>query len=118
MLPAVGISKPAVRRSRVVLPQPDGPSSVKNSFCRIVTETLSNATTASGPAPNVLVTFLASTAGIPVKIHLSLTASRDAAQPCLLRFLLFFSLYGNIVSGQSTNCFINNRHGLAVGINA
>ena len=32
------------------------------------------------------------TAGNPVKIHLSLTASCDAAQPCLLRFLLFFSL--------------------------
>ncbi len=25
MLPSVGISKPAMRRSKVVLPQPDGP---------------------------------------------------------------------------------------------
>ena len=29
--PAVGISKPASMRSSVVLPQPDGPSSAKNS---------------------------------------------------------------------------------------
>ena len=31
MRPASGSSKPAMRRSVVVLPEPDGPSSVKNS---------------------------------------------------------------------------------------
>ena len=31
MLPPVGCSKPAIMRSVVVLPQPDGPSIVKNS---------------------------------------------------------------------------------------
>ena len=33
--PASGCSKPARMRSSVVLPQPDGPSSAKNSFSRI-----------------------------------------------------------------------------------
>ena len=31
MAPLSGVSKPAIMRSRVVLPQPDGPSSAKNS---------------------------------------------------------------------------------------
>ena len=31
MRPSVGVSKPASMRSNVVLPQPDGPSSAKNS---------------------------------------------------------------------------------------
>ena len=31
ILPAVGVSNPASIRSSVVLPQPDGPSSAKNS---------------------------------------------------------------------------------------
>ena len=31
MLPAEGVSKPASMRSNVVLPQPDGPRSAKNS---------------------------------------------------------------------------------------
>ena len=31
MVPDVGVSKPASMRSSVVLPQPDGPSSEKNS---------------------------------------------------------------------------------------
>ena len=31
ILPAVGVSKPASMRRSVVLPQPDGPSSAKNS---------------------------------------------------------------------------------------
>src|SRR5512147_3288133 len=53
--PSVGISKPASMRSKVVLPQPDGPSSAKNSPSRISNETLSTALTFS---PNSLVTSL------------------------------------------------------------
>ncbi len=34
---------PAILRNNVVLPQPEGPSSVRNSFSRIFTETLSSA---------------------------------------------------------------------------
>ncbi len=44
--PASGCSKPAIIRSDVVLPQPDGPSIEKNSPPRIVNETSFTATTA------------------------------------------------------------------------
>ena len=43
--PALAVSKPASRRSSVVLPQPDGPSSAKNSLARISSETWSTAAT-------------------------------------------------------------------------
>ena len=45
----------------VVLPQPEGPSSVKNSFERISSETSSRAFTAVGPVPKTLDTFWIST---------------------------------------------------------
>ena len=43
--PAVGSSKPAIMRSIVVLPEPDGPSSEKNSPAPMSSETSSTATT-------------------------------------------------------------------------
>jgi len=43
MEPLVGLSKPAIMRSSVVLPQPDGPSSEKNSPSRMVSEASSSA---------------------------------------------------------------------------
>ena len=43
--PESGSSNPASTRRRVVLPQPDGPSSAKNSFSRMSMLTLSRATT-------------------------------------------------------------------------
>ena len=46
MRPSLGVSKPASTLSSVVLPQPDGPSSAKNSFSRISSETPSTALTA------------------------------------------------------------------------
>ena len=52
MLPPLGVSKPASMRSSVVLPQPDGPSSAKNSFSRMSSETPSTAAT----LPKFLVT--------------------------------------------------------------
>ncbi len=45
--PAVGSTKPAISRSVVVLPQPDGPSRQTSAPCSIVNDTSS--TTASGP---------------------------------------------------------------------
>ena len=42
--PSLGVSSPASMRSSVVLPQPDGPSSAKNSPSRMSSETLSTAT--------------------------------------------------------------------------
>ena len=44
-IPASGRSKPAIRRSVVVLPEPDGPSMVKNSPRRTSRSTESTATT-------------------------------------------------------------------------
>ena len=43
--PVVGSSKPAIMRSSVVLPQPEGPSKAKNSPSRMSTDTSSTATT-------------------------------------------------------------------------
>ncbi|CAB4952560.1 unannotated protein [freshwater metagenome] len=43
MLPAVGSSKPAIIRSVVVLPQPEGPSSAKNEPLGIVSDKSSTA---------------------------------------------------------------------------
>ena len=51
--PRVGRSKPPIIRSVVVLPQPDGPSSVRNSPVSTVSETSSTAVTSR----NCLVTF-------------------------------------------------------------
>src|ERR1700758_299104 len=45
--PLVGCSKPAIMRSVVVLPQPEGPSSVKNSPGGISISIASTATTSS-----------------------------------------------------------------------
>src|SRR6201996_4136208 len=47
MSPEVGRSKPAIRRSVVVLPQPDGPSREKNSPDAIWRSIASTATTSS-----------------------------------------------------------------------
>src|SRR5215510_8103498 len=46
MRPALGVSKPASIRSNVVLPQPDGPSSAKNSPLAISKVSVSTAATA------------------------------------------------------------------------
>src|SRR6185437_8442104 len=45
IVPLSGCSKPAIIRSVVVLPEPDGPSSVKNSPAATFRSTLSTATT-------------------------------------------------------------------------
>src|SRR4051794_32634711 len=45
MRPASGVSKPAIMRSVVVLPHPDGPSRAKNSPAAIVRSTPSTART-------------------------------------------------------------------------
>ena len=53
-LPDVGSTNPAMARNKVVLPQPEGPKSVKNSFARIVTLMSFNAVNALAPEPKVL----------------------------------------------------------------
>ncbi len=44
-MPAVGCSNPAIIRSIVVLPEPDGPSSAKNSPAAMSSDTSSTAVT-------------------------------------------------------------------------
>src|SRR5215470_13653529 len=59
MRPSVGASNPTSIRNSVVLPQPEGPSSAKNSTCPISSESASTATT----EPNRLVTASKRTSG-------------------------------------------------------
>src|SRR5215472_18210925 len=57
IFPAVGRSNPAIRRSDVVLPQPEGPSSEKNSPASIETSIPSTAAT----SPNSFRSWTSST---------------------------------------------------------
>ncbi len=61
-LPEVGSLKPAIIRRVVVLPQPEGPSSEKNSPCLIDSSTLSTTVV----SPNRLVSPTSSTAASAV----------------------------------------------------
>src|SRR5436190_14632949 len=60
MRPWSGVSNPAISRSNVVLPQPDGPSSAKNSPLSIDNDTRSTA----GTAPNRLLAWMISRSAI------------------------------------------------------
>ena len=51
MLPDSGTRKPAIRRSRVVLPQPEGPSTVVNDPCGTWRVTSSTARVTALPGP-------------------------------------------------------------------
>src|SRR5262249_43802989 len=75
--PAVGVSRPAIIRRRVVFPEPEGPRKTKNSPSRVSRFTL--LTAPSSPSLNTLVRFLVSTTAIypPCHFHLpSLLPSR------------------------------------------
>src|SRR5579885_216758 len=65
-----------MRRSRVVLPQPEGPSSVKNSLAFIATETPSSARTA--PPAKLLTSPRQSTATSAAAPRAARAASRPA----------------------------------------
>src|SRR5574342_704213 len=54
IFPAEGVSRPAIRRSVVVLPQPLGPSSVKSSPASTRSQPSWTAATRDSPAPNCL----------------------------------------------------------------
>src|SRR5512139_1956558 len=64
MRPAVGSVKPPIMRRQVVLPEPDGPSSVKNSPASIVRSTPSTARTAPAPLPKTQDTWSSVTAAV------------------------------------------------------
>src|SRR5439155_1461066 len=61
-MPSSAMSRPAMMRSNVVMPQPDGPSSEKNSPLRMETLTRSSAST----SPNLRVRFSTSIAGVSI----------------------------------------------------
>src|SRR3954470_10008362 len=65
--PASGQSRPAMIRSSVVLPEPEGPSSASNSPCATLRSTLSSAV----KLPNFLTMFLTSMVTWPVPWFLS-----------------------------------------------
>src|SRR3954471_14749082 len=87
--PSVGSSNPAIMRIVVVLPQPDGPSSEKNSPSPMVTSTPLTAATASPCAWNVLVIPLSSIAASSVHTSavsasfVSVTSGSDMAHHVL-----------------------------------
>src|SRR5438105_14143434 len=58
--PSSGVSKPAISRNSVVLPQPEGPSSAKNSPASIASDTRSTA----AMAPNRLLAPMISRTGM------------------------------------------------------
>ncbi len=72
--PLVGCSKPAIIRSVVVLPQPDGPSRVKNSPAGM--STLMPATATCSPKA-----FVSSSSWISPDIQTSMVASDVASSP-------------------------------------
>ena len=67
MRPAVGCSKPAIMRRQVVLPEPDGPSSEKNSPACTDRFTCSTAVT----EPNRLLTSTSATSSLVVSTNLA-----------------------------------------------
>src|SRR6188474_1902686 len=73
MAPAVGVSRPAIIRRVVVLPQPDGPSSAKNDPDGTVRSRSSTATN----EPNRLVTPLRTRSEVVLRSDPSLTRSRS-----------------------------------------
>ena len=78
--PAVGSTKPAISRSVVVLPQPDGPSRQTSVPCSIVIEMLS--TTACGPYFFVNPRSSTDATGIPLD-QPSINTNTGAGQKCL-----------------------------------
>jgi hypothetical protein len=70
--PSVGVSKPAIMRSSVLLPQPEGPSSTRNSPSRVSRLTPFTATM----SPNVFLMPRVSTVAIALTIFLWATGCR------------------------------------------
>src|SRR5579859_2374349 len=60
--PAVGVSRPAIIRRRVVFPEPEGPRKTRNSPSRVSRST--SLTAPSSPSLNTLVSFRVSTTAI------------------------------------------------------
>src|SRR3954471_17678292 len=77
MRPEVGVSNPASIRSSVVLPQPEGPSSAKNSLCMMSSVT---ALTAGTPPKRLLTSSKRTSAGPPLSAIDSLVHADASGQ--------------------------------------
>ncbi len=75
MAPAVGSSNPAIIRSIVVLPEPEGPRRAKNSPSTMSRSMSSTATT----SPKVLVTPTRRTAGVAALASVTLCSPSSAS---------------------------------------
>src|SRR3954467_14428620 len=64
-VPSVGALKPAISESRVLLPQPDGPTMLTNSPSRTSIVTPSSATRRRFPVSNTLTTSTSRTSMVP-----------------------------------------------------
>src|SRR6266480_2075810 len=75
--PDVMVSSPATMRNVVVLPQPDGPTSTRNSLSRMLRFTSSTACTSS----YALLSFRMTTWAIAVPFHAQNSAGRNSSLP-------------------------------------
>src|SRR5438128_384876 len=87
MWPASGRSKPAIIRSVVVFPEPDGPSRVKNSPASISRSTWSTATTSPyvlrtpSSRTSTAVELVAETASVSASVRVANCLLKDAEPP-------------------------------------
>src|SRR5215813_9149328 len=79
--PAVGCSKPAIMRRRVVFPEPEGPRKTRNSPSRV--SRFTSLTAPSSPSLNTLVSLRVSTTAIKPPCLFVLPSVKD---PLVLRF--------------------------------
>src|SRR5262245_58353755 len=109
--PADGDSKPAIRRRLVVLPQPDGPSKVKNSPGATSRSTVSSPTT----SPKRLDTLSNCTTGLSAITHLRWLGRVHPQDDASLRAWVAEgvqqrALEGEAVAGpKHVSCTINNE---------
>ncbi len=68
--PSVGVSRPPIIDKRVVLPDPDGPTSATNSFSASLNSALLTAVTAVRPSPYTLVRLATSSAVVILHLRL------------------------------------------------
>ena len=111
--PSVRCSKPPIARSKVVLPQPDGPKRVKNSLLRIETDTFSRAVTAwSERGSKILDTPRNSTAMLLMPPRLEEIPDSPRRTPmCSVKLMVkipyLFVLFAN--EDRKTTCFFSKR---------
>ena len=108
--PSLGVSNPASMRSRVVLPQPDGPRSAKNSPSSIARLTLSTAII----APKRLVTFskrMMVLAGVTTGFYTPPVSTLAMSLPCRRRAIAVSATVSTmrIVEAALTSGVTENR---------